>query len=644
MAPSPSLALLAFLHRMRSSSLGGNLRIFTSRCLLLWLRILVKLKKIWSWYFRASSNGGKTEEITGRHPSAETSWKQEEYSAVFASRVFGGVGESSRRHSISESGIVQEPIELEAGIGRPQTVSHHPSLSSAPSISIRAESLGSSKSSGSTQPRPANCVRRPMHSEQVSRYSKKGDVPEKECRFRLSPMDVNLPHSYTYNQGLGDWVPFTHPLGALYFYHRSWRIFTDVYMYDPNLRAEIHKFSRLLNEEVLNLDPNGPPFPTNDYDLVLELVEMKDKEVVWLYYFVDHNKKTLFWLEHYDMSSLLYEIPGVTEPGHVKHRLESLYWAHWSLYPVGYEGRKFPRDAPKELLGVLLSSSIDSLTSRASTAPYSVADMETMRNIIKDAQDLGPDDAHAISSVARLLSICAQWRFMHFHGQKTSRQDRNKSIYAGDGHEHTKAFQVVSLFLFFHPDVHLKELERLWTDKLIYEEGWRNFMVMVQSEWEVFILNSSVVLAANVSFLSIPGVIPDQVNAWTKPSSAQVTSCMSLVFSIGGIISGLLLIRSTHKLAGKDVGTAWNYLDSMKNPHFHLEPLATMYSLPYGLLMWSVGTFFISLLLITFSKTREGIRVPLGVTVGLVGLLIIWCIVNLWNKGDGDSEYEYIED
>jgi len=235
---------------------------------------------------------------------------------------------------------------------------------------------------------------------------------------------------------------------------------------------------------------------------------------------------------------------------------------------------------------------------------------------------------------------------VHFHGQKTPRQDRSTSIYAGGGHKRTKAFRVLSLFLFFHPDVHLRELKEVWTDELIYYEAWRNFIVMAQSEWEEFILNSTVMLAANVSFLTIPGVIPDQVNAWTKPSSAQVASCMSLVFSIGGIISGLLLIRSTHKLAGKDVGIAWNYLDSMKNPHFHLEPLATMYSLPYGLLMWSVGTFFISLLLITFSKTRVEIRVPLGVTVGLVGLLIIWCIVNLWNAGDGNSssEYDDIED
>jgi hypothetical protein len=31
---------------------------------------------------------------------------------------------------------------------------------------------------------------------------------------------------------------------------------------------------------------------------------------------------------------------------------------HWSIYPIGYAGRDFPGNAPEELLGVLLISSI----------------------------------------------------------------------------------------------------------------------------------------------------------------------------------------------------------------------------------------------------------------------------------------------
>ena len=71
-------------------------------------------------------------------------------------------------------------------------------------------------------------------------------------------------------------------------------------------------------------------------------------------------------------------------------------------------------------------------------------------------------------------------------------------------------------------------------------------------------------LAANVAFLAIPGVIipppypsppsanPPSANQWIKPSPAQITSSISLVFSIGSIITGLLLIRRNRTMMTKE--------------------------------------------------------------------------------------------
>lgn len=66
---------------------------------------------------------------------------------------------------------------------------------------------------------------------------------------------------------------------------------------------------------------------------------------------------------------------------------------------------------------------------------------------------------------------------------------------------------------------------------------------------------STVMLTANVSFLAIPGVIivpQSPPNAWIKPSLAQITSSISLVFSIGSIITGLLPIRRNRTMMTKD--------------------------------------------------------------------------------------------
>jgi hypothetical protein len=68
-------------------------------------------------------------------------------------------------------------------------------------------------------------------------------------------------------------------------------------------------------------------------------------------------------------------------------------------------------------------------------------------------------------------------------------------------------------------------------------------------------------LAANVSFLSIPGVIivPQNAgppNGWINPSAGQIASSISLVFSIGCIITGLLLIRRNRNMMTQDPRSA----------------------------------------------------------------------------------------
>ncbi|KAH8989164.1 hypothetical protein EDB86DRAFT_3104520 [Lactarius hatsudake] len=501
---------------------------------------------------------------------------------------------------------------------------------------------------------------RPMHSEQVSRYVSKGDESQQNGEYVLQAMQVDLPRLY--EQRPKGWEPVTHPEGALYFYNAdrvsqililsprislrsTKRIFTDAYMYDRNLSAEIHAFAA-------DLERRRPPlpfkFPTNDYDLVLDIVKMEDDEVVGAYYYVDHVTKTLFWQENYNCkNSLLRDVRGgPRDPGHVKLRLESLYWVHWSLYPTasGLKLRKFPEDAQNQLLGALLSSGIDSLTSKVSTSPYTVAEIESMRDFIKEAESLGPENPHVITSVARLLSFYAQWRFVHFHGQKVSRQDRYKSIYKGGRRERTMLFRfLLSPILFFFPGVHLLELEKVWTDEIIVEALWREFMQKLVSEWTEFVLYSTVMLAANVAFLAIPGVIvsppyPPNRNTWIEPSLAQITSSISLVFSIGSIITGLLLIRRNRTMMTKDPKIACYYLRGMKKHWFGLEPLAIVFSLTYALLMWSAWGFFVALLIFSFQNTSRKIWIPVGTAAGVVTFFIVWCIGNTWDPKEEEED------
>jgi hypothetical protein len=88
-------------------------------------------------------------------------------------------------------------------------------------------------------------------------------------------------------------------------------------MYDQSLREEVEKSAELLYQKIAELESRGKHFPTGDYDIVLDIVETKDKKTNRQYYFVDHNTRTLFWLEIYDMGGLLNDTLGVEEPGHI---------------------------------------------------------------------------------------------------------------------------------------------------------------------------------------------------------------------------------------------------------------------------------------------------------------------------------------
>ncbi|KAI0293045.1 hypothetical protein BC826DRAFT_1143101 [Russula brevipes] len=224
--------------------------------------------------------------------------------------------------------------------------------------------------------------------------------------------------------------------------------------------------------------------------------------------------------------------------------------------------------------------------------------------------------------------IPALWRFMHFHGQKTSRQDRNKSIYAGDCHKPTMLICLLSPVLFFAPDVHLRELKKVWADKLVIEEVWKKFMEQLVSEWVELVLYATVMLAANVGFLATQNI----------SAPAEAASSISLVLSIGSIISGLLLVRRNRTMAAQDTRTAWDYLDCMNKRHFYLEPLAIIFSLTYALLMWSVCSFFIAVLISSFWKAKKNTWIAVAVSASLVAALIFWCIVNSWDSDDRGSE------
>ena len=115
------------------------------------------------------------------------------------------------------------------------------------------------------------------------------------------------------------------------------------------------------------------------------------------------------------------------------------------------------------------------------------------------------------------------------------------------------------------------ELDKVWTDGVIIERAWKSFMDKLLNEWNDLILwvrfrswlrlefssliwlrQSTVMLAVDVGFLAIPGVVPynlvNGVLTITRhviilASISQIATVISLGASVGSIVISLLLMR-----------------------------------------------------------------------------------------------------
>ncbi|KAI0044955.1 hypothetical protein FA95DRAFT_1597107 [Auriscalpium vulgare] len=467
--------------------------------------------------------------------------------------------------------------------------------------------------------------------DSVPRYSRRAIATRESPKFILKPMCKTFPYG---NTDCAPWTPAVHPEGALYFFWKAERVYTDCNMYDEVSREEVESFVAWIRRclEVLKM-----PFPLNECDLFVDFYLDDDVGGIrWSYYLVDHTARIPFWLHEHDISSEICEMLGVESPSHVRHYLESQYWFHWSFYPAG--ARPLPRDSYYALMGMLVHGCIDSITSDTSTAPYSIADKRYMVELLRDAKStLGEESEYLTVSVTRLLAFFAHYKYVYFHGQPTARLDAGHSVYGErpGTKDRTWLIKVLSPLLFYAPEVHLAEIENVWTDEIIVGVAWKKFIEKLVAEWGDIILYATVILTVDVGFLAIPGVVPiNGDNSVTSSLPAQITSYLSVLGSVGSIIVGLVLVRHNRAKSDDHPHTASGYMTRNKHPQFGTEPLAIILSLPYALLQWAMLMFLVALLLLCFSSTDLQTRIPVGIFSGATAALMVWCIYHLWMTGD----------
>ncbi|KAH9836358.1 uncharacterized protein C8Q71DRAFT_79644 [Rhodofomes roseus] len=400
-------------------------------------------------------------------------------------------------------------------------------------------------------------------------------------------------------------------------------MYTEAWIYDPLILKEIEDFAHRLCEEI---QKNGFALPS-DAELVLDLEVIPDHAPVrtdlvtgeqcihyWTYYFINPAERILFWLHPIDIleEKDVDRVRYIQSDSHIKHLIESYYWKHIESFPAGHT---ISEDLRKEALSTLVHANVDQVTSASSTVSMKPDDMLNLTEMVKTLQ-------------GRLMYLFVHNRYHFSFGQNVAKLDRFKSIFDDNANGGpSKLFSFLSLVLFNAPNVHLETLEHAWTDESINELFWTKCIARLQKDWEEAVLTATVLLNANISFLTI-----NDVDTGPGPrSSAQLASYVSTIASIAAIVIGMLVIRQ-HRVKPKETATdVVTYLTSRKHPQLGLEVLALVHSLPYALLI--VVSFMLAFAFENFRVLDIPTIAVATTSWALAAILLVLCLHTIWEGG-----------
>ncbi|KAF8837761.1 hypothetical protein BDN67DRAFT_1013617 [Paxillus ammoniavirescens] len=434
----------------------------------------------------------------------------------------------------------------------------------------------------------------------MKRYQRAISIPKKSPHPGLRPgkQSLNRPE-------VPEWTFEVHPEGALFYYRKkeTWVILTDT---DLTIKENLEQIDLSVNsiwEEAVRF----PSLQSDSYVLVVEL----DKEdpnrtggQECLYYFADHAEKLLFWVHEYKSEALKKDLCGgvkyATENSHIKYAIEAQYWLHCERFSNMVPMRL---EYPANLRETLIHASTDMILSDTSVAPFAPDDLLKMLDVVSAIESSistgsGPNSPltsdskfypHSISAIARMMRLLTHSKFLNFHGQAGARLNADQSIYtkklASEEGFSSPVFYVFNLLLLTAPRKHIRTLRGIYVDHVINASRWKGFISGLRDEWGGYTVFSTVMLAVDISFLAVPGVISGSYqNSQTLPAT---TIYISTVFSLGTLVVSVLLADQIrrHGIESLDEGAA--YMAHMTNSVLGIEAMAVMYSLPYALLVWS---------------------------------------------------------
>ncbi|KAJ7825293.1 hypothetical protein B0H14DRAFT_3145385 [Mycena olivaceomarginata] len=456
------------------------------------------------------------------------------------------------------------------------------------------------------------------------RYDRNVKIAKDTVKMTLEPGTRLFRAVYCLSDVPVDWTAYIHPEGALYYVHNSMNIFTDSPLHEkPSLEIAMEFICQI--EEYRST--NGI-LPDDDVDLVLDLIMDEHGQPACGYYLADHHQRIIFWYDAFDVGGLprVNHVYGARSPHHIEIELTAQYWYHCSLFPstlhVTRELVQGLRDTIVFSIGGKENCE-NSITAATSTVGYSVDDLLKMLTVVESLKENTETDYGGTACIlSRFMWAFADHKFYNFHGEPCARLEKEKSVF---GSMRTRSFllRIFGPLLFNVPLAHLRSLEKIYVDEIAYIAPWRRIMDTLCIQWQEHILYATVLLNANVAFLTIPTV--DNGEHIYARSASQISSYVSVIASLGSVIIGLNLVHQNRKRRDDEIAVAAAFLRRHFHGRFGLESLALLHSLPFVLLMWGTIAFLIAFLVMCFQSWGAPARAVVACCTLLVGFGVLWC-------------------
>ncbi|KAH7922764.1 hypothetical protein BV22DRAFT_1037138 [Leucogyrophana mollusca] len=468
-----------------------------------------------------------------------------------------------------------------------------------------------------------------MSTAQVIRYDRNITIPTPNLNTTIPAMTVRRAEK----PAPEGWTVFVHPEGALYYYHKALKVYTDMDLLSLDCSAKDLEESAEYLYEALRKTENCPPLHT--VELVLEVAPVGDL-LYCGYYFANNQDSCLFWLKDYTCNFILQECRGVTSLSHKYSEVEAQYWKHIELFP---HGREIRADVIHELQQLITFAIGDTLTSHVSTsnALYSVDTLKDVLSLLNGIKDTDNNNTirspYVMCFIGRIMNKFKHNQFLHFHGEQCARLSRDQSVHGEYYKNRSLLMTILSPILFRAPYVHLRALHNIYVDTLINENDWKRFVERLNNETQDFNLLATVLLNANVGFLAI-----NTVDIGNGRSLSQIASYISMVASFGSMLLGVRLVRKNHGQGPDMVEGAQQLLTHTLDSTFGLETLAITYSLPYALLMWGMLFFVLAFSAECFAHSDVVSRAPVTLAAVAVLGLVGYSIYTIGEQGWHDEE------